>query len=62
MPKPVMGMFVGLLLGIAWGGVGDFGAFALAAVFAILGYLAGRGLEAGVAQDVNQYLNRNRRS
>jgi len=55
-------MFVGLLLGIAWGGVGDFGAFALSALFAILGYLAGRAIDAGVAEDVNQYLNRSRRS
>ena len=62
MTKPVIGMFVGLLLGIAWGGVGDFGAFALAAFFAVLGYLAGRALDAGVAEDVNQYLNRSRRS
>jgi len=61
MTKPVIGMFVGLLLGIAWAGVGDFGSFALAGLFAILGYLAGRAIDAGVAEDVNQYLNRGRR-
>ncbi len=61
MTKPVIGVFVGLLLGIAWGGVGDFGAFALAALFAILGYLSGRAIDAGLAEDVNQYLNRGRR-
>jgi hypothetical protein len=61
MTKPVIGIFVGLLLGIAWGGVGDFGAFALAAFFAALGYVAGRAIDAGVAEDVNQYLSRGRR-
>jgi len=62
MTKPVIGMFVGLLLGIAWGGVGDFVSFALAAIFAVIGYLVGRALDAGVAEDINQYLNRSRRS
>jgi len=58
---PVIGLFVGLLLGLAWGGVGDFGAFATTAFLGILGYLAGRAIDAGVAQDVNRYLSRGRK-
>jgi hypothetical protein len=58
---PVIALFVGLLLGIAWGGVGDFGAFATTAFLGILGYLAGRAIDAGLADDVNRYLSRNRR-
>lgn len=60
MSKPVIGMFTGILLGIAWAGIGSFGCFALAALFAAVGFLVGRAIDAGAAEDINQYLSRRR--
>jgi hypothetical protein len=60
MTRPTVALFVGLILGLAWAGVGDFGDLALTAVCGFIGYVVGRALDAGVADDINEYLNRRR--
>ena len=54
----VVGLFVGLLLGIAWA-INGFGAFLLTAVLGVIGYLVGKVLAGQL--DLTPYLGgRNR--
>ncbi len=58
MPVTVVGLFVGLLLGIAWA-INGFGAFLLTAVLGVIGYLVGKVLAGQL--DLTPYLGgRNR--
>ena len=54
----VVGLFVGLLLGIAWA-IGGFGGFLLTAVLGVIGYVVGKVLAGQL--DLTPYLGgRNR--
>lgn len=59
MNTPTIGLFVGLILGLAWGGMGDFGAFAAVALFGVIGWLAGKVIEGDI--DLSDYIGQNRK-
>lgn len=59
MNTATVGLFVGLVLGLALGGMGDFGAFFTVVVFGVVGYLAGKVIEGDI--NPSDYIGQNRK-
>lgn len=59
MNTATVGLFVGLILGLALGGVGDFGAFFTVVVFGVLGWLVAKVIEGDI--NPSDYIGQSRR-